>query len=181
MKNIVLSTELQRTVHSCRDETLLAVFSVPFPQQKVQTCFFPKSMMHHTRDPSKVTMNRVVYHGVTSSFLVLVFCWYQICWIFGISVVSFPPFLYTSPLSSPLFSKKGWSSSKGGHCPPFEEKEGHCPLLDTEMYRPSFPSVWYWYTGEIPTEYRPKIPNWYHLVWATAKTIATSYIFYFEN
>jgi len=32
--------ELQRTVHSCRDETRLAVFSVPFPQNKFRTCFF---------------------------------------------------------------------------------------------------------------------------------------------
>ena len=28
------------SVHSCRDETRLAVFSVPFPQNKFQTCFF---------------------------------------------------------------------------------------------------------------------------------------------
>ena len=28
------------SVHSCRDETRLAVFSVPFPQNKFRTCFF---------------------------------------------------------------------------------------------------------------------------------------------
>jgi hypothetical protein len=30
-----------------------------------------------------------------------------------------PPFLYTSPLSSPLFSKRGSSFSKRGPLPPF--------------------------------------------------------------
>jgi len=53
-------------------------------------------------------------------FLVLVFCWYQICWM---------------------------SPQKGGHCPPFEEKGGHCPLFDAEMYRRDrvfLRYVWYW-------------------------------------
>jgi len=32
------------SVHSCRDETRLAVFSVPFPQNKFRTCFFLSSL-----------------------------------------------------------------------------------------------------------------------------------------
>jgi len=88
---------------------------------------------------------RVVYRDVTHSF-------------FGIGILPVsdlldfryfgryrsPPFLYTSPLSSPLFSKRFGASQKGGHCPPFEEKGGHCPLFDTEMLRPNFPSVSVW-------------------------------------
>jgi hypothetical protein len=41
-KITALSTELQRTVHSCRDETRLAVFSVPFPQNKFPNVFLPE-------------------------------------------------------------------------------------------------------------------------------------------
>jgi len=96
-------------------------------------------------------------------FLVLVFCWYQICWIFGISVgivppffVYFPPFL--PPFLPPFFQKGVGAPQKGGHCPPFEEKGGHCPLFDTEMCRPSFPSVWYWL---IPEKYRPNTDRKY--------------------
>jgi hypothetical protein len=37
---------VQRTVHSCRDETRLAVFSVPFPQPSFQTCFFLAFDLH---------------------------------------------------------------------------------------------------------------------------------------
>jgi hypothetical protein len=36
------------SVSSCRDETRLAVFSVPFPQNKFQTCFFQKGMICQT-------------------------------------------------------------------------------------------------------------------------------------
>jgi hypothetical protein len=104
------------------------------------------------------------------------FFWY---WYFagirfaGFSVlrsVSFPPFLYTPPLSNPPFFQKGVGApQKGGHCPPFEEKGGHCPLFDTEMYRPSFPFGMVGNTGEIPTEYRPKIPNWYTTLFLMSK------------
>jgi hypothetical protein len=96
-------------------------------------------------------------------FLVLVFCWYQICWIFVIRSVSFPPFLYTSPLSSPLFSKRGSELLKKGAIAPLLRKKGASAPFLIPKCRPSFPSVWYWYrnTGEIPTEYRPKIPRQY--------------------
>jgi hypothetical protein len=41
-------------------------------------------------------------------FLVLVFCWYQICWIFGISVGIVPPFfVYFPPFLPPFFPKGG--------------------------------------------------------------------------
>ena len=58
-------------------------------------------------------------------FSVSVFCWYQICWIFGISVGIDPPLFCILPPFPP-------------------EKGGHCPLFDTEMYRPNFPSVSVW-------------------------------------
>ena len=89
-------------------------------------------------------------------FSVSVFCRYQICWIFGISVGIVPPFFVYFPPFLPPFFQKGVELSKRGHCPPFEEKGGHCPLFDTEMYRPSFPSVSVWKlprnTDRIPTE-----------------------------
>jgi len=93
-------------------------------------------------------------------FLVLVFCWYQICWIFGISVGIVPPFFVIFPPFFPPFFQKGVGApEKGGHCPSFEEKGGHCPLFDTEMYHRVFLRYGIGNTGEIPTEYRLKIEN----------------------
>jgi hypothetical protein len=44
-------------------------------------------------------------------FSVSVFCRYQICWIFGISVGIVPPFfVYFPPFIPPFFPKGGWSS-----------------------------------------------------------------------
>jgi len=49
------------SVHSCRDETRLAVFSVPFPQNKFRTCFFqryvvvPHPQNHRARDTTSST------------------------------------------------------------------------------------------------------------------------------
>ena len=87
-------------------------------------------------------MSRVVYRGVTSSFFGIGILLVSDLLDFRYRSVSFPPFLYTSPFSSPLFFQKGVGApQKGGHCPPFEEKGGHCPLFYTEMYRPNFPSV----------------------------------------
>jgi hypothetical protein len=104
-------------------------------------------------------------------FSVSVFCRYQICWIFGISVSIDPPFFVYFPLSSPLFPKGGGASQKGGDCPPFEEKGGdcppfeekggHCPLLIPKCTDRIFLRYRYGKYREIPTEYRPKIPNRY--------------------
>ncbi len=41
------------SVHSCHDETRLAVFSVPFPQNKFRTCFFPGTPGKVTRNPHR--------------------------------------------------------------------------------------------------------------------------------
>ena len=68
-------------------------------------------------------------------FSVSVFTRYQICWIFGILVGIVPPFFVYFPLFSPLFSKRGLGLLKKGAI---------APLLRKKVYRPSFPSVWYW-------------------------------------
>ena len=41
------------SVHSCRDETRLAVLSVPFPQNKFRTCFFLLWALHFMKVYSK--------------------------------------------------------------------------------------------------------------------------------
>jgi len=100
-------------------------------------------------------------------FLVLVFCWLQICWIFGISVGIVPPFLYTSPFLPPFFPKGGWSPQKGGHCPLLRKKGGTAPFLIPKCTDRVFLRYGIGNTGEIPTEYRPKIPNWYTTLLST--------------
>jgi len=95
-------------------------------------------------------------------FLVSVFCRYQICWIFGISVGIDPPlFVYFPPFPPPFFPKGGGASQKGGHCPPFEEKGGTAPFLIPKCTDRIFLRYRYGKYREIPTEYRPKIPNRY--------------------
>ena len=95
-------------------------------------------------------------------FSVSVFCWYQICWIFGISVGIDPPLFCILPPFPPPFNPKGdGASQKGGHCPPFEEKGGHCPFLIPKCTDRIFLRYRYGKYREIPTEYRPKIPNRY--------------------
>ena len=99
-------------------------------------------LSHKVKGPKRVELYTAVLPAV---FSVSVFCRYQICWIFGISVGIDPPlFCILPPFPPPFFPKGGGASQKGGHCPPFEEKGGHCPLFDTEMYRPNFPSVSVW-------------------------------------
>ena len=111
---------------------------------------------------TKCDKTRVVYHGVTSSF-------------FGIGILLVSDLLdfryfsrYRSPLycilppfPPPFFPKGGWSSQKGGHCPPFEEKGGTAPFSIPKCTDRVFLRYGIGNTGEIPTEYRPKIPNWY--------------------
>jgi len=65
----------------------------------------------------------------------------------------------------PFFLQKGWSVQRGGRCPPFLGKRGlppiSCQIFDTENTDRVFLRYGIGNTGEIPTKYRPKIPNWY--------------------
>jgi len=141
-------TTVSSTINSQEKSRLLPIYySYSRPLREVQC--FPKTPHFSLKRPhpksAGTTKLLELYTAVLPAvFSVSVFCRYQICWIFGISVGIDPPFLYTSPLSSPLFPKGGGASQKGGHCPPFEEKGGHCPLFDTDMNRPNFPSVSVW-------------------------------------
>ncbi len=56
-----------------------------------------------------------------AAFLVLVFCWYQICWAFGISVGIVPPLLVSFP---PFFLKRGAELLKKGAIVPLLRKKG---------------------------------------------------------
>jgi len=76
--------------------------------------------------------------------------------------VSFPPFSLLTPLFSPLFFKKGVELLKKGATAPLLRKKGAtAPFLVPKCTDRVF--LWYGIgnTGEISTEYRPKIPNWY--------------------
>jgi len=106
--------------------------------------------------------SRVVYHGVTSSF-------------FGIGIllvsdlldfryfgryrsplfVNFPPFL------PPFFQKGVGVLKKGAIAPLLRKKGGTAPFLIPKCTDRVFLRYGIRNTGEIPTEYRPKIPNWY--------------------
>ena len=95
-------------------------------------------------------------------FLVLVFCWYQICWIFGISVGIVPPFfVYFPPFLPPFFQKGVELLKKGAIAPLLRKKGGTAPFLIPKCTDRVFLRYGIGNTGEIPTEYRPKIPNWY--------------------
>jgi hypothetical protein len=60
--------------------------------------------------------------------------------VFLVSFVS--PFFVSFP---PFSLKKGAELlKKGAIAPLLRKKGGHCPLLDTELYRPSFPTVLVW-------------------------------------
>jgi hypothetical protein len=84
-------------------------------------------------------VTRVVYHGVTSSFFgigILLVSDLLGFWYFR--SVSFPPFLSFPP----FFLKRGAELlKKGAIAPLLRKKGGNRPLFDTELYRPSFPSV----------------------------------------
>ncbi len=97
----------------------------------------------------------------------LQFFWY---WYFaGIRFAGFsvfrgivPPFLYTSPLSFPPFFQKGTELLKKGAIAPLLRKKGAtAPFLIPKCTDRVFRRYGIGNTGEIPTEYRPKIPNWY--------------------
>ena len=88
-----------------------------------------------------------------AAFLVSVFCWYQICWAFGISVGIVPPFFVSFP---PFFLKRGAELlKKGAIAPLLRKKGGNRPLFDTELYRPRYRYGKY---QEIPTDTDKKIP-----------------------
>ena len=109
----------------------------------------------------KIDFTRVVYRGGTGSF-------------FGIGILPVsdlldfryfgryrsPPFLYTSPLSSPLFSKRGSSFSKRGPLPPFWGKRGALPPF---LYR-NVPTEFSFGIGMVNTEkYRPNTDRKYRI------------------
>ena len=97
-------------------------------------------------------------------FLVLVFCWYQICWIFGISVGIVPPFfVYFPPFLPPFFQKGVELLKKGAIAPLLRKKGGTAPFLIPKCTDRIFLRYRYGKYREIPTEYRPKIPNRYRL------------------
>ena len=99
---------------------------------------------------------RVVYHGVTSSFFFK---------------FSRELFFWKILREFLFFFKRRAKCTKRGPMPPFLGKRGLPPFFEGlppnfwyQKYWPSFPSVWYiGNTGEIPTEYQPKIPRQYVL------------------
>ncbi len=117
-------------------------------------------------------------------FSVSIFCWYQICWIFWYfsrycCTVNFGGNTFLSFCGNSFFekfcgnsffsSKGGRSVQRGGRGPPFLGKRGLAPFFlkgsrqffDTENTDRVFLRYGIGNTGEIPTEYQPKIPNWY--------------------
>jgi hypothetical protein len=92
-------------------------------------------------------------------FSVSVFCRYQICWIFGISVGIVPPFFeYFPPFLPPFFQKGVELLKKGAIAPLLRKKGGTAPFLIPKCTDRVFLRYRYGIYREIPTEYRPKIP-----------------------
>ena len=99
---------------------------------------------------------------VPAVFSVSVFCRYQICWIFGISVGIVPPFFeYFPPFLPPFFQKGVELLKKGAIAPLLRKKGGTAPFLIPKCTDRVFLRYRYGIYREIPTEYRPKIPNRY--------------------
>jgi len=68
--------------------------------------------------------------------------------------VSFPPFSYSSPLSPPLFSKRGLELlKKGAIAPLLRKKGGNAPFLIPKCTNQVFLRYGIGNTGEIPNEY----------------------------
>ncbi len=67
---------------------------------------------------------------IPAVFSVSVFCWYQICWIFGISVGIDPPLFCILPPFPPPFFQKGMELlKKGAIAPLLRKKGGTAPFL----------------------------------------------------
>ena len=99
---------------------------------------------------------------VPAVFSVSVFCRYQICWIFGIRSVSIPPFfVYFPPFLPPFFQKGVELLKKGAIAPLLRKKGGTAPFFIPKCTNRVFLRYRYGKYREIPTEYRPKIPNRY--------------------
>jgi hypothetical protein len=93
---------------------------------------------------------------------VSVFCRYQICWIFGISVGIDPPlFCILPPFPPPFFQKGVELLKKGAVAPLLRKKGGTAPFFIPKCTYRIFLRYRYGKYREIPTEYRPKIPNRY--------------------
>ena len=73
---------------------------------------------------------------VPAIFLESVFTRYQIGSVSVFSAGIVPPFFVSLPGAGLL--------KKGAIAPLLREKGGNCPLFDTEIYLPSFPSVLIW-------------------------------------
>jgi len=72
-----------------------------------------------------------------------------------------PLFVYFPPFLPPFFQKGVGAPQKGAIAPLLRKKGGTAPFFipkctDRVLLRYGIGN-----TGEIPTEYRPKIPNWY--------------------
>jgi len=129
-------------------------------------CIRPGFCCHADRRCAKNTTRYLeLYHGVTSSFFgigILLVLWYQICWIFGISVGIVPPFFeYFPPFLHPFFKRGLELLKKGAIAPLLRKKGGTAPFLMPKCTDRVFLRYGIGNTGEIPTGYRPKIPNWY--------------------
>jgi hypothetical protein len=62
----------------------------------------------------------------------------------------------------PFFPQNGGlAPQKGGHDPPFEEKGVPAKKIIPKCTDQVFLRYWFGKYQEIPTEYRPKLPNWY--------------------
>ena len=81
--------------------------------------------------PKRTPKNWELYTTVLpTAFLVVIFCWYQICWAYGILVRIIPPFCESFP---PFFIKRGAELLKKGAIAPLLRKTGfHFPKRTTK-------------------------------------------------
>jgi len=83
-----------------------------------------------------------------------------------------PLFCVLPPFPPPFFPKGGWLLKKGAIAPLLRKKGVTAPFLIPKCADRVFLRYSIGNTGEIPTEYRPKIPNWYTTLVASLKVCA---------
>ena len=95
-------------------------------------------------------------------FSVSVFTGIRYCWYRYFSVGIVPPFFeYFPPFLPPFFQKGVELLKKGAIAPLLRKKGGTAPFLIPKCTDRVFLRYRYGKYREIPTEYRPKIPNRY--------------------
>ena len=103
-----------------------------------------------------------MYHGVTSSLFGIGILLESDLLDFRVSVGIIPPFFVLPPFPPSFFSKGGGGAPQKGVIAPLLRKKGAtAPFLIPKCTDRVFLRYGIGNTGEIPTKYRLKIPNWY--------------------